>query len=70
MYSDSPFDTTAYAYVDTMLLQGVKRVCASAPSELQPTCDNWIGTLQDRRAKHPFLRWDDGIHGRLTSWPF
>jgi hypothetical protein len=58
--------TTAYAYVDTLLLYNVKKACnLRKVSE----CGSLLETLTTRREKYPLKRWNDTEYGRLADWP-
>ena len=64
--SDPAHATTAFAYVETMLLLAVRRVCGTSGGD---ACAQWTETLQQRCDQRPYARWDDGTHGRLVTWP-
>ena len=64
--SDPAHATTAFAYVETMLLLAVRRVCGTSGGD---ACAQWADTLQQRCDQRPYARWDDGTHGRLVTWP-
>jgi len=61
-------DTAGYAYVDTMLLYNVQKVCKSS-LKLAAACTEHMAFIQRRRQLHPYQRWDDVEHGRLALWP-
>lgn len=64
----STHNTTGYAYVDTLLYFNVRRACdvgAAPPS----SCTTLLSALADRRARNPYLRWDNSPHGRCADWP-
>lgn len=66
----SQHNTTGYAYVDTLLLWSVRQACkpgAGAPSPAN--CAAATSLLEQRRAAHPLLTWDDATYGRLVAWP-
>lgn len=64
----STHNTTGYAYVDTLLYFNVRRACdvGAAPSS---SCTTLLSALADRRARNPYLRWDNSPHGRCADWP-
>lgn len=62
--------TTAYAYVDTFVLNNVLIGCTNAQtSSLKGSCDAMIQRIQERRAKFPFAQWEDATHGRKMNFP-
>ena len=66
----SQHNTTGYAYVDTLLYWSVRQAC-KAGSEAPPPaqCTAALALLEQRRAAHPLLTWNDPTHGRLVAWP-
>lgn len=70
---EDPHDTAKYAYVDTMLLATVRRLCGltgAAYPPLDPTlCSAYVGLLQKQRALYPTQKWEDQTTGRYINWP-
>ena len=64
---DGPYDSTRYAYVPTMLLATVRRVCQTQSNN--PACHTLEDSLQAMRAVYPVTLWDDPAHARFTNWP-
>ena len=71
--------TAKYAYVDTMLLATVRRLCGltGAPGygadmldeHAMAACDQYIGILQAQRALYPLQQWMDPPTGRFMLPP-
>jgi hypothetical protein len=55
-----------YAFVDTLLVTNVQRVCKDQP---HPDCEAMISKLRQRKGQFPLQRWDDPARGRLKYWP-
>jgi len=64
--SDPNHQTSAYAYVDTMLLYNLRVACGG---DENGQCGVLKSTLEARRSKYPAQYWDDVTFGRLVDWP-
>jgi hypothetical protein len=69
--SDPQHATTAYAYVDSMLLFNVRMACkdVTASTTTATVCSELEASLEARRAMHPATYWEDAVFGRELTWP-
>jgi len=69
--TDSKHYTTAYAYVDTLVLYNIILGCnnLSEDAETAAECAALKTTYINRRAKHPLTLWSDETVGRKINWP-
>mmetsp|Transcript_14550 Transcript_14550/g.28494 ORF Transcript_14550/g.28494 Transcript_14550/m.28494 type:complete len:119 (-) Transcript_14550:273-629(-) len=63
-------EVAGFAYVDTVVLVNVNRVCSAGGDKVfDQSCQQLKTLLAGRRAKHPLATWSDPSHGRLVGWP-
>jgi hypothetical protein len=84
-YPDTPGNNSLingearYAYVDTLLLGTVRRLCGLLEVDVRggpgsvlsgnPLCDAYVSVLQHQRSEYPTMKWDDPSTGRNADWP-
>jgi len=55
-----------FAYVDTLLLYNLQKICAKRPGD---ACASLLSSVEKRRALNPLQRWDNINYGRqVTNW--
>ena len=64
---DPALATARYAYVDTLLLASVRRLCASQQNAT--LCAEFTSELQHQRSLYPMQQWTDVATGRVQDWP-
>ena len=64
-----PHGTAKYAFVDTVLLATVRRLCGSPVPPPSGLCDAYTAVLQRQRALFPTHTWSDPATGRNPTWP-